>query len=69
MTICMQDQVQQSQAMLVAEWLEHCVEEMDLEVLVNAQKANGILASIRSSCQHKQGSDHSPVLSTGEAAP
>jgi len=43
MTICMQDQVQQSQAMLVAEWLEHCVEEMDLEVLVNAQKANGIL--------------------------
>ena len=63
-----------------AEWLEGCGGSgprvlVDTRLNVSkrcaqvANKANGILACIRTSCQQEQGNDHPSVLSPGEAAP
>ena len=63
------------------EWLESCLEEKDLGVLVDgwlnmsqqcaqvAKKANSILACVRNSVAANQGNDLPPVLGTGEATP
>ena len=64
------------------EWLESCLVEKDLGVLVTswsnisqqcdqvAKKANSILVLYQNQCgQQDEGSDCPPVLSTGEATP
>jgi len=61
------------------EWLEFCAEEIDLEVMVDAQLSMSHQCGQegqwcpglckKQCCQQEQGSDHPFVLSTSEAAP